>query len=290
MAAGWAASAVRTDELLVTAASRGDYARVKEFLDHGALSTARNHNLLTALHWTVTLGHLDIAVLLVERGANVNAKAADGNTPLHMAAREGDAELADFLLGVGADPALLNGQNQTALEVAELWAEEELELLHTLRAAVQQKAAQHRLQTRQAIADAKAEAEERARRAAEETGCVDPSTDSQGTAANGVGGASLAMALCSLEEEMGRGASPLEAARRVPAPPPAAARAAETSEALPLVVLQGLSATMTGELTAAETTTSALIAAMGAGANSAENAMKAPRARRPLTTTDVQVF
>ena len=57
----WAAEAVRTDELLVTAATRGDYARVKEYLDHGAVSSARNHNLLTALHWAVTMGHMDVA-------------------------------------------------------------------------------------------------------------------------------------------------------------------------------------------------------------------------------------
>ena len=30
----WADSAVRTDELLVTAATRGEYARVKEYLEH----------------------------------------------------------------------------------------------------------------------------------------------------------------------------------------------------------------------------------------------------------------
>ena len=54
------ASAVRTDELLVTAATRGEYDRVKEYLDHGAVSAARNHHLLTALHWSVTMGHLDV--------------------------------------------------------------------------------------------------------------------------------------------------------------------------------------------------------------------------------------
>ena len=61
MAASWATEAVRTDEYLITAATRGDLARVKDYLDHGAVSSARNHHLLTALHWAVTMGHTEVA-------------------------------------------------------------------------------------------------------------------------------------------------------------------------------------------------------------------------------------
>ena len=60
MASSWSAGAVRTDEFLITAAMRGDLARVKEYLDHGAISSARNHHLLTALHWAVTMGHMEV--------------------------------------------------------------------------------------------------------------------------------------------------------------------------------------------------------------------------------------
>eukprot|EP00966_Prymnesium_polylepis_P169453 3918084-Prymnesium_polylepis.1 len=136
--------------------------------------------------------HTPRAQLLVEHGADINAKAADGNSPLHLAAREGDPDAAEFLLDVGADPCQLNSQNQTPLDVATIWAEvrrraapgrtrparsarapcrassllvptarlqEELELLHMLRMAVQKKTEQHRLQTREAIAAAKAQRE-----------------------------------------------------------------------------------------------------------------------------------
>lgn len=61
MAVSWASGAIRTDEMLVTSATRGELSRVKEYLDHGALSTARSHHLLTALHWAVTMGHHDVA-------------------------------------------------------------------------------------------------------------------------------------------------------------------------------------------------------------------------------------
>ena len=74
-----------------------------------------------------------------------------------MAAREGDADAADFLLGAGSDPTLLNGQNQTALEVACVWAEDELELQHALRAAVQSKTQQQRLRSKVAVETALAE-------------------------------------------------------------------------------------------------------------------------------------
>lgn len=170
----WASQAVRTDEMLVTAATRGEYDRVKQYLDHGAVSSARNHHLLTALHWAVTMGHIDVvqvrvrptappsrppahfdphrstgsppaAQLLVDRGADVDAKAADGNSPLHMAAREGDLPCAEFLIGAGADPCGLNSQSQTPLDLANVWAEEELELLHLLRQATQAKAQRQRL-------------------------------------------------------------------------------------------------------------------------------------------------
>ena len=39
---------VRTDELLVQAASRGEVDRVRALLDHGAVAAGRNHYLLTA--------------------------------------------------------------------------------------------------------------------------------------------------------------------------------------------------------------------------------------------------
>jgi ankyrin repeat protein len=52
------------------------------------------------------VGHrrsLPLARLLVEAGAAVDAGDADNNTPLQLAAREGDLELARFLLDSGAD-------------------------------------------------------------------------------------------------------------------------------------------------------------------------------------------
>jgi cytochrome c len=54
-----------------------------------------------ALHVAVTLGCLDCVKALVEAGADVNAKADDGKTPLHLAKRNGQREVADYLMSHG---------------------------------------------------------------------------------------------------------------------------------------------------------------------------------------------
>ena len=55
---------LRTDELLTTAAFRGELERVREMLDHGAVCDARSERLTTALHWASSMGHLEVCALL----------------------------------------------------------------------------------------------------------------------------------------------------------------------------------------------------------------------------------
>lgn len=55
-----------------------------------------------------------------------NCRAADGSTPLHVAASEGLAEMAKKLLDAGADGTLTNGDGQTAAECASAHGHEQL--------------------------------------------------------------------------------------------------------------------------------------------------------------------
>jgi hypothetical protein len=126
---------IRSDELLTTAAFRGEVERVRAMLDHRAVPDARDEKMCTALHWACSMGHIDVAALLVKRGADPNVRAVNGETPLHVAAREGDAEMAEFLLGVGANPRLCSSAGRTALELALDHADDEVELIGLLRRA-----------------------------------------------------------------------------------------------------------------------------------------------------------
>ena len=69
---------------------------------------------------------LQIAEMLVAHGANVNARANDGFTPLHNA---GTVELIRFLLQHGADPFAKDDEGKTALD----WANQ---MNHKERAAL----------------------------------------------------------------------------------------------------------------------------------------------------------
>ena len=62
----------------------------------------------------------DIAKVLVERGAGVDAQSENGMTALMIAASNNSAPMIGFLMDAGADPAVKNAQGQTAEDVADL--------------------------------------------------------------------------------------------------------------------------------------------------------------------------
>jgi ankyrin repeat protein len=74
------------------------------------------------LHYAAAGGDEDIARLLIKRGAKIDAAsppASGSYTPLMMAAREGQPELAAFLLAQGANRQLKNSEGLTAAQIAE---------------------------------------------------------------------------------------------------------------------------------------------------------------------------
>ncbi len=77
------------DKWLFGAVEVNDVKGAREKLAEGADVNARDAGGMTPLMWAAVRGHLDMVQLLVEKGAQVNAKDTFiGNTPLHDAAQE----------------------------------------------------------------------------------------------------------------------------------------------------------------------------------------------------------
>lgn len=117
---------VATDgfDLVMLAANQGHAAMLTVLIDIGCMmSDAQDSQGLTALHYAVMGGHLQAAIALLDREADINcvsthavdsdtcelngmnpSLAGSGSTPLMLAVSKGDLILADLLLSRQADP------------------------------------------------------------------------------------------------------------------------------------------------------------------------------------------
>ena len=102
---------------LWAAAMLGRTTRVRDLVNnHREAAAVRDGWGLTVLHRAAQLGHRETMELLLAEGANINAVANDGATPLTEAAVFGNPALAEFLISKGADP---DGNNKyTSLHTA----------------------------------------------------------------------------------------------------------------------------------------------------------------------------
>src|SRR5213595_3912500 len=85
-----AGGAVEGEKAILAASKRGDVGRVRELLAGDAsLVGARDKDGSTPLHCAAWKGHGEVAAVLLEAGADVNARSQNehyGDTPLHAAA------------------------------------------------------------------------------------------------------------------------------------------------------------------------------------------------------------
>jgi ankyrin repeat protein len=120
------------------AAGYGPLDNLQLLVDKGADVNAKNRRGSTPLHWAIHDGAK--VRLLLAKGANVNARQAQGRTPLYLAAMLGDGvPTLRLLLSKGADPKLAAVNGQTPLMMAARGDVEAIQLLIEKGAAVNAK-------------------------------------------------------------------------------------------------------------------------------------------------------
>lgn len=100
---------------LMMAALNGRLNLAKKLLDHGAQVQKPGWS---AVHYAASGPNAELLALLLDRGANINALAPNGSTPLMMAARFGTEDSVKLLVQRGADKKLLNDRDVSAAEMA----------------------------------------------------------------------------------------------------------------------------------------------------------------------------
>jgi tankyrase len=79
---------------------------------------ACDKGLLQPLHNSASYGHIEVAEILIQSGADVNAQDIYLFTPLHEASIKKKYEICKLLIKNGADPNLKNRDGQSALDIA----------------------------------------------------------------------------------------------------------------------------------------------------------------------------
>ncbi|MDE2416107.1 MAG: ankyrin repeat domain-containing protein [Comamonadaceae bacterium] len=108
----------KDESALMMAALRGNLAAARALID---LDADVNKTGWTPLHYAASGGTPDapaMVKLLLEESAYIDAASPNGTTPLMMAVRYGQGDVARLLVDEGADPMLKNQLGLTALDFA----------------------------------------------------------------------------------------------------------------------------------------------------------------------------
>ena len=107
-----------SEDTLWGAAVAGKLPAIEAALADGTDVNAQDDEVgLAPLAWAALHGQTEAMRLLIEKGADVNARSEDGNTPLHVAAFLGQAEAAKLLIDNGADINARDEDGETPADV-----------------------------------------------------------------------------------------------------------------------------------------------------------------------------
>ncbi|TYJ57199.1 hypothetical protein B9479_002114 [Cryptococcus floricola] len=102
---------------LWVAASDGDLERVQYLIENeGCTPNDKDSNSYTPMHAAASYAHIPLLTYLLTSGGNPNITDDDNETPLFVVE---SLEVAQFLVGNGADPAWKNSEGATAGEQLE---------------------------------------------------------------------------------------------------------------------------------------------------------------------------
>jgi ankyrin repeat protein len=108
----------RWDDLAPLHMALPDRALFELILAHGAPIDARSRHGQTPLHLAADQGQTDNVQYLLDKGAAIDAQDDDGNTPLHLAARKGHRATCILLLDRQADITIRSKRARLPLDYA----------------------------------------------------------------------------------------------------------------------------------------------------------------------------
>jgi len=95
-----------------------DVAKILAFEHPQDVNSQSFSDMSTPLHLASKNGHVDLALMLIERCADASAQTKDGSTALHLASCHGHVNLAQMLVERGADASAQRKDGRTALHLA----------------------------------------------------------------------------------------------------------------------------------------------------------------------------
>jgi ankyrin repeat protein len=97
----------------------------RELIARGAdvNAAAKNPQRVAPIHAAITVGDFKTTQLLLEHGADPNARQESGFTAFHGAAAHGDVEMAKLLLKFHADPRAKTDDGKDAADVAQKYGQ-----------------------------------------------------------------------------------------------------------------------------------------------------------------------